>query len=81
MVEIFERCSERGFVLPWIVCSVSPNGSVCVTRIHGSGKAGECLAEHYEAKGFRLPMTIAIVDQRNEAARVTLWRSGEKTWH
>jgi hypothetical protein len=41
----------------------------------------ETLAEYFEDEGFVLPMTIAVVDQRNEAIKVTIAASGEKTWH
>jgi hypothetical protein len=62
-------------------CGISPNGSVCVTRINSDYAPCEFLAEHYEGSGFALPMTVMIFDQRNTAARVTIAVSGEKTWH
>ena len=70
-IAVFIReCRKGGMVMPFIVCAVSPNGSVVVTRV-GSGDA-EPLAEHYEAHGFSVPMTIMIVDQENTAAKATI---------
>src|SRR5262249_21994440 len=80
LIEIYDQCEERGMELPFIVCSVSPNGSALVLRVKGDGSPADVLAEHFEPAGFVLPMTIAIVDQRNEAARVTLNAPGEATW-
>ena len=72
MVEIFDKCEERGMQVPLILCTVSPNGSVACARIYGDGRAPDILAEHFEAEGFRLPMTCMVLDQNNEAARVTI---------
>jgi hypothetical protein len=35
----------------------------------------------FDPRGFALPMTMMVVDQRNEAMRVTIEVSGRKTWH
>jgi hypothetical protein len=69
---IYDHCADQGMVLPWIVCSVSPNGSTLVMRMHGDGTPVDVLAEHYEPQGVVLPMTIMVLDQRNEAAKVVL---------
>ncbi len=67
---VIRRCSEDGMVMPFIVCAVSPNGSVIVSRV-GSGDL-EPLAEHHEARGFSVPMTIVVVDQENKVAKATI---------
>jgi hypothetical protein len=46
--EIFDRCKEGGMELPWIMCVVSPNGSIVATRVSGDGTPGEVLAKHYD---------------------------------
>ena len=80
--EILERCDGMGMEPPLIMCAISPNGNVLAIHVKGDGTPGEVLAEHYEsAQGFALPMTMVIVDQHNEAMRVTIAASGQKTWH
>jgi hypothetical protein len=81
IIEIVNRCADMGMEPPFITCTVSPNGSVLAVRVKGDETPNEPLAEHYEKPGFLLPMTIVVVDQRNEAARVTIAASGQKTWH
>jgi hypothetical protein len=39
------------------------------------------LAEHTEGAGFRLPMTIVVVDRKNEAAKITIDTTGKITRH
>jgi len=68
--EILERCVGMEMQTPFIMCAVSPNGSVLAMRVEGDGSAGEPLAEHSEEHGFALPMTMVVVDQRNEAVRL-----------
>lgn len=80
IAEVLQKCLERGMRLPFILCSASPNGSVLAMRFSGPDAAPDVLAEHYDPAGFRMPMTIMILDQTNEAARVTLDATG-KTWH
>jgi hypothetical protein len=67
---VISECRDDGMVMPFIVCAVSPNGSVAVSRV-GSGDV-EPLAEHYESRGFSVPMTIMVVDQENTAAKATV---------
>src|SRR5215831_4644414 len=67
-------CRHDGMVMPFIVCAVSPNGSVVVSRV-GSGDA-EPLVEHYEARGFSVRMTIVVVDQENTVAKATITPDG-----
>jgi hypothetical protein len=64
------ECRDDGMVMPFIVCAVSPNGSVVVSRV-GAGDA-EPLAEHHEPRGFSVPMTIVVVDQENKTAKATI---------
>ena len=68
LAEIFSQCAEGGMVFPFIACAISPNGNACVFRVEPAGN--EILAEHYENQPFRLPMTITVVDQKNEVAVV-----------
>src|SRR5262249_56336992 len=70
LAEIFSQCAEGGMVFPFIACAISPNGNVCVFRVEPAGN--EILAEHYENQPFRLPMTITVVDQKNEAKQTGL---------
>lgn len=67
---VISECRDDGMVMPFIVCAVSPNGSVVVSRV-GSGDV-EPLAEHQEARGFSVPMTIVVVDQENKTAKATI---------
>ena len=71
---VIRECRHDGMVMPFIVCAVSPNGSVVVSRV-GSGDA-EPLVEHYEARGFSVPMTIVVVDQENTVAKATITPDG-----
>jgi hypothetical protein len=70
MASVIRECRDDGMVMPFIVCAVSPNGSVAVSRV-GSGDL-EPLAEHHEAHGFSVPMTIVVVDQNNTTAKATI---------
>jgi hypothetical protein len=79
ITEVLEECERRGLCLPFILCGISPNGSIISVRLTGEGSA-QILAEHFEGEGFALPMTIVVVDRDNEAARVTVTASG-RTWH
>ena len=80
ITEILERCISMEMETPFIMWGVSPNGSRIAIRVEGDGTPGEVLAEHYENPGA-LPMTIVVADQRNDAVRVTITASGQKTWH
>ena len=61
---VIKECPEDGMIMPFIVCAVSPNGSVVVSRV-GSGDM-EPLAEHHGDRGFSITMTIVVVDQENK---------------
>jgi hypothetical protein len=65
--------------LPFIIVAASANGSVLAVRMTGDGPP-ETLAAHSQDGGFRVPMTFMVLDQENNAARVTV--SAERlTWH
>ena len=49
-------------------------------RVKGDGEV-DLLAEHHEKEGFRLPMTLALIDQDNKAIRGEITAKGEKIWH
>ena len=79
--EIFGRCLETELKLPWILWAVSPaSGRTAVLRIHGAGKPYEVLAGDPEVEDFALPLTIVVVDQRNEILPARIEASGETTW-
>ncbi len=67
---VLKQCRDDGMVPPFTLCAVSPNGSVYVSRFV-SGHV-QPLAEHYEDRGFSVPMTIVVLDQENTAAKMTL---------
>ena len=78
--EVFRQCEEGGMVVPFVACAISPNGSVIALRIAGESDA-QVLAAHAEGVGFRLPMTIVVVDQKNKAAKITIDTTGKTTCH
>jgi hypothetical protein len=79
IVEVLEECERRGMRLPLILCGISRNGSTISARFTGEGSA-EILTEYVAVEGFVLPMTVVVIDQDNEAARVTVTASG-RSWH
>jgi hypothetical protein len=64
---------------PLVVCAASPNGSVMAIRVIPD-KEPDMLAEHFEPEGVAVPFTIMVLDQDNEAARITIEATGKKTW-
>jgi hypothetical protein len=80
IADTIDECLAKGMKPPVIVCVVSPNGSVLVVRFSETGAEPDVLAEHFEARGFALPMTVVVVDQNNMAARICLEETG-RTWH
>jgi hypothetical protein len=79
LADVLNNCRRTGMVLPYIVSAISPNGNVTVVRMDGENV--DVLAEHYEGGGSRLPMTITVVDQKNEAVRVTVGPKRSLTYH
>ena len=73
--EIFKRCEKEGMVLPLIMCAISPNGSVLASRIDSIGCA-KILAQHSEPDGFKVPLSLVLVDQNNAVARITIDHAG-----
>ena len=69
--EMFKRCEEEGMVFPLIMCTISPNGSVLASRMDGVGCA-KILAQHSEPDGFKVPLSLVLVDQNNAVARITI---------
>jgi hypothetical protein len=63
-------CIDRGMQLPFILCAVAPNGSVAAIRTDGVEQ--ELLVEHIEPEGFRLPITILVLDHAGEVACITI---------
>ena len=72
LTTILDHCiAEHGMQLPLIVCCVSPNGSVLVTRVN-EGAEPDVLAEHYEGSTFKEPVNVMVVSQNNKAVRVVV---------
>jgi len=78
-VEMLEQCIENGMKLPFIVCSVSRNGSVLATRIN-EGRGPDTLAQHYEEHGFQTPINIIVVDHYGQAALAEI-EGGKISYH
>jgi hypothetical protein len=78
--DVFKQCEERGMGVPFVACAISPNGSVIALRMEGESDA-QVLAAHTEGAGFRLPMTIVVVDRKNESAKITIDTTGKITRH
>ena len=80
LAAILQECEHRGMVLPFVMVAASRNGSVLAVRILGDGREGEVLAEHYEDGMFVVPVTCMVLDQTNEAVRITIGEGGV-TYH
>jgi len=78
--DVFKRYRESGMVVPFVACAISPNSSVIALRMERKSDA-QVLAEHTEGAGFRLPMTIVVVDRKNESAKITIDTTGKMTRH
>src|SRR3954447_2467410 len=74
--DVFKQCEESGMVVPFVACAISPNGSVIALRMNGNSDV-QFLAEHTEGGGFKLPMTMVVVDRKNEAAKITIDTTGK----
>jgi hypothetical protein len=71
LAEVLKTCIERGMQLPFVLCAASPNGSVLCVRFNDSA-GPDTLAEHFEPEGFRVPVTLMVLDQTGEAVRITI---------
>ena len=74
-VKALRHCVDNGMKLPFIVCAISPNGSVLVTRVN-DGREPDTLAQHLEDDAFKMPVNIVVVDHYGEAVRVVI-KGGE----
>ena len=72
---ILQECEDRGMVRPFVLVAASRNGSVLAVRTPSDGREGETLAEHFEDGGFLVPITCMVLDQTNEAVRITIGES------
>jgi hypothetical protein len=66
--EGLNNCLERGMSPPFILCGVSPNGSICCMRCPLDGATPEMLADHNELPGFKVPVNTMVVDSLGKAA-------------
>src|SRR5215831_2827982 len=67
--------------LPFILCAAGINGAILALRFHGPGREPEILAEHYPGPVFGVPINIMVVDRSGDAARITITKGGNATWH
>jgi len=77
--DVLRQCVEHGMQPPFILCVVSPNGSVMVMRTDGAHP--EILAEHTEGAGFSIPINCMVVDRAGAAAHITIEPSGATSFH
>jgi hypothetical protein len=80
MNEMFKRCEKEGMVFPLITCTISPNGSVLASRMDSIGCA-KILAQHSEPDGFKVPLSLVLVDQNNAVARITIDHAGNIVYY
>ena len=73
--DVLNQCLTDGMKPPLILCAMSPNGSVLVVRFLGQGGPDK-LAQNFDAGGFRLPMSIVVLDQNNEVVWTTVGTTG-----
>ena len=79
---ILAKCDQRGMVMPFILVSVSRNGSVQVVRVRRDGGEviSEALAWHYEDAQSFLPISCMVLDQNDEVFLDTI-NVGDATFH
>ncbi len=80
LAAILQECEHRGMVRPFVLVAASRNGSVLAVRAPGDGREGETLVEHFEDGVFLAPVTCMVLDQTNEAVRITIGEGGV-TYH
>ena len=73
--DVLNQCLTDGMKPPLILCAMSPNGSVLAVRFLGQGGPDK-LAQNFDAGGFRLPMSIVVLDQNNEVVWTTVGTTG-----
>jgi hypothetical protein len=79
IVKVLDDCVANKMVLPFIICAISPNGSIYAARFKGPGPM-ETLAENFEGGGFRLPILLAVMDRTGKAVRMDITHEG-MTYH
>jgi hypothetical protein len=72
LAEAVLTCIRKGMKLPFIVCAISPNGCIQVFRFKGPGTEMEVLAESDPDARFGPPMTVVVLDQHNDAAKLVM---------
>jgi hypothetical protein len=78
--DVLDECVNQGMTLPLVLTCVSQNHCVLVIRVN-DGAEPDTLAEHYEGGMFVLPINIMIVSANNDAVRVTIEKTGERSYH
>lgn len=73
--EIFKQCEEEGMVFPLMMCAISPNGSILGSRMDNIGCV-KILAQHSEPDGFKVPLSLVLVDQNNTVVRIAIDHAG-----
>jgi hypothetical protein len=84
ITEAISACLQRGMKPPFVVAMVGSNGGVFCLRYDrneaGDGLEATPLSEHGDPGDFALPISMMIVDQTGEAARVRIAPDGA-TYH
>jgi hypothetical protein len=63
-----------------MMCTISPNGSVLAGRMDSIGCV-KILAQHSEPDGFKVPLSLVLVDQNNAVARITIDHTGNIVYY
>ena len=83
--EMAETCLEDGMQLPFTCAAVGANGSVLAIRYvpneQGEGVDAVPLAQHFEDKGFAVPISIIVVDSQGEARHFLIEKAGVRYLH
>jgi hypothetical protein len=80
LAEVLRECLRRGMVLPLVFVAASRNGSVLAIRASADDSMIEVLVEQFEDDIFPLPINIMVLDQHDEAVRITM-EAEEITYH
>ena len=73
---MLEECLEHDMKEPFILTAIAANGGVLVSR-WAKGEAHEALEgttlfQHFEAPGFRMPVTLLVVDATGQPRSSTI---------
>ena len=74
---ILEQAEEQDMRPPFVLVAVSRTGSAIVSRVYPDGR-GDFSVERSEDGGFRLPMTLTLIDRDNKVIRGEITATGEK---